>query len=197
MKPQGIWRFKVRMNILNHTRKTVLGQKDCCRTLLGFAFVTFAFVSGFTALKASPTKIIAADKAEGDRFGTSVSISEDLLAVGTRYSDPDGVQSAGAVYVYRVEQNGSVVSSAKVTAPDKAANDHFGYHVSLSGNMLLVGAQGAVFFDLTTFAPLFQRFILNFVIPLRFLLSVLVPVLWLTLSIGNDAQVLAESENIA
>jgi formylglycine-generating enzyme required for sulfatase activity len=88
-------------------------------------------------------KITAPDKAEGDRFGTSVSISGDLLAVGTRYSDPDGVKSAGAVYVYRVEGNGAVVPIAKVSAPDKAENHHFGYHVSLSENMLLVGASGA------------------------------------------------------
>ena len=54
--------------------------------------------------------------------------------------DPDGTSNAGAAYIYRIEANGSASYLNKVVAPDKAANDQFGYSVSQSGNILAVGA---------------------------------------------------------
>ena len=48
-------------------------------------------------------KLTASDKEAYDRFGTSVSISEDgsTLAVGARYEDPNGISGAGSVYVFQ------------------------------------------------------------------------------------------------
>ena len=56
-------------------------------------------------------------------FGYSVSQSGNILAVGAYGSDPDGLSSAGAAYLYQLEANGSATYLTKVTAPDKAAND--------------------------------------------------------------------------
>ena len=86
------------------------------------------------------TKVTAPDKVESDMFGSSVSQSGNILAVGARYSDPDGVTDAGAAYLYQVEANGSATYLTKVTAPDKAIYDEFGNSVSQSGNILAVGA---------------------------------------------------------
>ncbi|SVE57955.1 uncharacterized protein METZ01_LOCUS510809, partial [marine metagenome] len=84
--------------------------------------------------------VTAPDGAAGDEFGYSVSQSGDLLAVGAYYSDPGGLSDAGAAYLYKVEQNGSVTYLDKVTAPDGAADDWFGQSVSQSGDILAIGA---------------------------------------------------------
>ena len=91
----------------------------------------------------SPTKIIAHDKAANDFFGATVSLSGSLLAVGAPLSAQGGIQEAGAVYLYRVESNGSATFLSKVTAPDMSASAEFGFSVSLSGNTLAVGARYA------------------------------------------------------
>ena len=87
------------------------------------------------------SKITAPDKTASDNFGISVSQSGNLLAVGSELSDPGGVPGAGAVYIYRIEDNGSVIYLAKVTAPDKNSSDRFGNSVSQSQNLLVVGSK--------------------------------------------------------
>ena len=85
-------------------------------------------------------KVIAPDGAASDYFGRSVSQSGDFLAVGAYASDPGGVSNAGAAYLYKLEQNGSITYLDKLTAPDGAASDQFGRSVSQSGDVLAVGA---------------------------------------------------------
>ena len=58
---------------------------------------------------------------------------------GHSFADP-GLSDAGAAYLYQLEANGSATYLTKVTAPDAAAEDNFGYSVSQSGNILAVGA---------------------------------------------------------
>ena len=89
------------------------------------------------------TKVTAPDGAANDYFGTSVSQSGNILAVGAYWSDSGGISNAGAAYLYQLEANGSATYLTKVTAPDAAASDDFGYSVSQSGNILAVGANGA------------------------------------------------------
>ena len=88
------------------------------------------------------TKVRAPDAAAEDYFSTSLSLSGNLLAVGAYGADPDGIQAAGAVYLYRAESNGSTSYLSKVTAPDAAQADSFGISLSLSGDLLAVGAHG-------------------------------------------------------
>ena len=87
-----------------------------------------------------------------DRFGWSVAISGDTLAVGAyvEASDGDGVNSdssnndeafAGAVYVFT--RNGDMWSQqAYIKASNSEFGDLFGYSLSLSGDTLAVGAYG-------------------------------------------------------
>ena len=70
----------------------------------------------------------------------SVSQSGNIIAVGAYEADPGGTGNAGAAYLYQLEANGSATYLTKVTAPDGAANDYFGFSVSQSGNILAVGA---------------------------------------------------------
>ena len=64
------------------------------------------------------TKVTAPDGAASDYFGTSVSQSGNILAVGAWKANPGGEDDAGAAYLYQLEANGSATFLTKVTAPD-------------------------------------------------------------------------------
>jgi len=86
------------------------------------------------------TKLIAGDGEAKDEFGLSVSISSDYTVVGAR-SDSDNGYSSGSAYVYK--RDGSAwTEQAKLTASDGAAWDNFGRSVSISGDYIVVGADG-------------------------------------------------------
>jgi len=87
-------------------------------------------------------KLTASDKAAGDLFGQSVSISGDVVVVGANRADPGGTSDAGAAYVFGKPGGGwtDMTQTAKLTASDKAEYDYFGYSVSISGYVVVVGA---------------------------------------------------------
>ncbi len=74
----------------------------------------------------------------GDNFGRSVSLSDDLLAVGAN-GDDSAANNGGAVYVFRRSTTGSWVEEARLVASNADADDNFGWSVSLSGDLLAVG----------------------------------------------------------
>jgi len=90
-------------------------------------------------------KLSVSDKAVGDYLGFSVSISGDVVVVGARYADPGGTGDAGAAYVFVKPGGGwaGMTQTARLTASDKAASDSFGYSVSISGDVVVVGAHYA------------------------------------------------------
>ena len=80
----------------------------------------------------------ASDGAWNDRFGWSVSLSDNTALIGALYDDDSGVDS-GSAYVFT--RNGTTwTQQQKLLASDGAAEDIFGYSVSLRGNIALVGA---------------------------------------------------------
>ena len=82
------------------------------------------------------------DGAGGDAFGYSVSASGNTVIVGAYYDDENGSFS-GSVYVFeKVGVPGIWNETAKLTASDAAERDFFGYSVSISGNIAIVGAYG-------------------------------------------------------
>jgi FG-GAP repeat len=84
-------------------------------------------------------KLVAADDATGDHFGWSVSLSADTALIGAP-SDDDAGSNSGSAYVFaRAVTIWS--QKAKLTASDAAAEDAFGWFVSLSGDVALVGAE--------------------------------------------------------
>lgn len=100
---------------------------------LGAAYI---FVrSGGTWLQQA--KLMAADPANSAGFGCSVSIQGTSVVVGS-LGDDDG---EGSAYPFR--WNGSKwIQKVKVTASDAAADDWFGFSVSLSGDHVIIGADG-------------------------------------------------------
>ncbi|QQS46325.1 MAG: DUF11 domain-containing protein [Acidobacteriota bacterium] len=86
-------------------------------------------------------KIEASDKESGDQFGWSVSMSGDTAIVGAVGEDDPGNES-GAAYIFERNQGGANNwgEVKKLEASDKEAFDQFGYSVSISGDMAIVGA---------------------------------------------------------
>ena len=87
------------------------------------------------------TTLTAADAAPDARFGFSTAVAGDWLFVGAA-SDSGQANQAGAVYVF-AQTGGVWAPSAKLTAPDAAADALFGTAVATDGQVLLVGAPGA------------------------------------------------------
>jgi len=105
-------------------------------SIKGSAYI-FKYANGSWSQK---EKLTADDGVTSDRFGYSVSISGDgLTAIVGAYGDDS---SRGSAYIFKYA-NGSWTET-KLTADDGAADDYFGYSVSISGDGLtaIVGAYG-------------------------------------------------------
>ncbi len=84
--------------------------------------------------------LLASDGAEGEAFGRSVSISDNVLIVGASYHD--FFASGGAAYIFRYdEETGNWVEEARLSASDGAGRDEFGSSVSISGDVCVVVAK--------------------------------------------------------
>ncbi|MFC2031990.1 PKD domain-containing protein [Chloroflexota bacterium] len=121
------------------------GGKTINRLLVIFLATLLALGLSIVALPAQPAmagfeeiKLTASDGAADDSLGLSVSIDGDTALVGAAGDDDKGVYS-GSAYVY-VRSGTTWTEQAKLTASDGAADDFFGYSVSISGDTALVGA---------------------------------------------------------
>ncbi len=101
----------------------------------GSAYV-FEKVGGVWTQRA---KLLADDGAEGDYFGSSVSVSGDTAVVGAYFDDDNG-DGSGSAYVFE-RVGGAWTQQAKLLADDGAWNDRFGSSVSVSGDTAVVGAR--------------------------------------------------------
>ena len=89
------------------------------------------------------TKLLASDGALSDLFGVSVSISGDVAIVGAHLDDDNGPNS-GSAYIYRYDPGlPGWIEEAKLIASDGSRDEHFGWSVSISGDIVCIGA----FFD--------------------------------------------------
>ncbi len=86
-------------------------------------------------------KLTAPDGAAGDEFGRSVCVAEGAIVVGAPGDDGAYTTNSGSAYVFE-RVDGSWTLAAKLTASDARPQDMFGSAVSVSGDTLVVGAQG-------------------------------------------------------
>ena len=84
------------------------------------------------------TKLTASDAAPGDQFGCSVSFSGSTVVIGAYQDDDDG-NNSGSAYIFS-RANSIWSETTKLVAPDAAAEDQFGWSVSISGELIIVGA---------------------------------------------------------
>jgi hypothetical protein len=141
--PQTVDRFGYGLAI---DGDTILIGAITADNLAGAAYVYVRDGNGWT----QQAYLQGANTEDGDRFGSSVAISGDTLAVGAFMEDSNatgvggdqgdnGAVDSGAVYVFTREA-GVWSQQAYVKATNTGANDRFGGRVSLSGDRLAVAA---------------------------------------------------------
>ncbi len=81
-------------------------------------------------------KLMATGGTNDQHFGSSVDLEGDTAVIGAPFGD--AFTGTGAVYVF--QRTGSVWSQVeKLTPSDGSPGDYFGYDVSLSGYLILIG----------------------------------------------------------
>jgi len=83
-------------------------------------------------------KLLAPDGTSGDEFGSSIATANGVVATGAPTA-AGLAAAAGAVYLFDAH---SGAQQAKLVASDGASSDRFGFSLSVSGNVLVVGAPG-------------------------------------------------------
>jgi hypothetical protein len=106
------------------------------------SMVGSAYVYRYTGIGwRQEAKLEASDAAAHDRFGMAVAISGNTAVVGA-WGDDDGGSMSGSAYVYERPPTGwtDMTQTAKLTASDATAGDHFGWTVAVDANSVVVGA---------------------------------------------------------
>jgi hypothetical protein len=121
--------------------RAVIGASNSAPAGIQDAGAVYVFKrDGFGAWN-QEAKLTAPDKSENDRFGFSVGIDGDRIAVGAFLSSPNNTLNAGAVYVFS-RSTGAWLVESKLTAEDKTSGDKLGHSVSVNGDRILAGAVG-------------------------------------------------------
>ncbi len=81
-------------------------------------------------------KLVPADGAENDKFGDSVAISGNLVAVGASLDDDNGSNS-GSAYLFNATTGDQLF---KLLPDDGDANDAFGAAIAIADGIIAVGA---------------------------------------------------------
>ncbi len=76
-----------------------------------------------------------------DGFGSAVAISGNHLIVGVG-NDDEGFLNSGTAYLFDLSSSNPGLPSAVLANPSPAVDDRFGASVSISGNLVVVGAPG-------------------------------------------------------
>ena len=112
-------------------------------------FFIFIFIFCFGQLLSADwtvsQKVVAADRAGGDKFGYSVAISNDVAIIGAYDEDQDAngentLPSAGSAYIFRYDGT-DWVQEQKIAASDRESGDWFGLAVDIEGDLAVVGAK--------------------------------------------------------
>jgi hypothetical protein len=137
----------------------VIGARDddVVGTDSGSAFV---FERGADGVWTESAKLVTTDASIYDRFGKSVAVNRNTIAVGASH---DGDGGGGSVYVFTRAADGTWGEHAKLVPTDNTAQDQFGTGVSISRDDILSGAvydddngtsSGSAYVFLDAWAPL-------------------------------------------
>ena len=84
-------------------------------------------------------KLTASDGVGSDQFGRCVSVSGNIAIVGAPWDDDKG-KSSGSAYIFEKDDSTGVWNEkTKLTASDEDTFTNFGWGVSFSGNVAIVG----------------------------------------------------------
>jgi hypothetical protein len=85
-------------------------------------------------------KLTASDADTSDHFGWSVAVEGDVVIAGA-YADDDSGSESGSAYVFRYDGL-SWIEDEKLVASDADTSDYFGRSVAVSGDVVIIGAEG-------------------------------------------------------
>ncbi len=93
---------------------------------------------------AQQQKIVAADRATLDFWGSSLDINGDYAIIGASNEDEDAsgankLSNAGSAYIFK-QTSGVWQQQKKIVASDRALNDGFGIRVAMGNDYAIVGA---------------------------------------------------------
>ena len=116
--------------------------EDAGGNLAGAAYV-FERNEGGAGNWGEVTKLTASDAEADDRFGQRVAVDSDTIVVGANREDEVAL-NAGAVYIFQRDEGGpdNWGEVKKLTAADAEAGDEFGFSAAVSGDTIVVGANG-------------------------------------------------------
>lgn len=105
-----------------------------------YVFVRQSIEWDYGSLRLEPS-----DATPGGRFGSSVAVGGDTIAVGAPGTEDGDV--AGAVYIFTTPADGwtgvyDLDYTVKLVMPDGDVEDRFGHSVATDGNSVVVGAPG-------------------------------------------------------
>lgn len=86
--------------------------------------------------------LLASAPQNSDAFGAAVSVSGDVIVVGTPLADPGGTSTQGSATVFRFNGSSWIEDQVLVASAGQAW-DTFGSSVSISGHLIAVGARFA------------------------------------------------------
>lgn len=98
-----------------------------------------AYIFTMSGLTASFTQTQRLSVIGGDRFGESVAIDGDTVAIGAPQGRAVSTTITGAAHVY-VQSGATWTMQQKLTASDAAAGDRFGHDVDVDGDTVVIGA---------------------------------------------------------
>jgi len=86
-------------------------------------------------------KLVAADAGPADFFGCSVVIKGDYAAIGAySWDNAAGAQNEGAVYLYKIDANGTYNYQTTLTATSATASSSLGISVDMDGDYIISGS---------------------------------------------------------
>ena len=85
-------------------------------------------------------QLVASDKADDDKFGYSVAIDGSYAVCGAHHDDDKG-SASGSAYIFKLD-GGSWKEVQKLTASNGRRASYFGDSVAISGDYIVVGADG-------------------------------------------------------
>ena len=132
------------VSVINDTIVVGATRGNGINSNMGAVYVFVKPGTGWATTSLYTAKLTASDGADGDEFGASVSVINGTIVVGAKSDDMPDNDSQGSAYVF-VEPVGGwedMTETAKLTASDGAGFDHFGTSVSVSGDTIVVGANG-------------------------------------------------------
>ncbi len=84
--------------------------------------------------------MLASDGQEGNYFGSSLDLDDNILVVGATRGESLMTTNAGAAYVFLQTESGWLEQEKLTAGTFDDSIDHFGYSVSLDDNQIFIGA---------------------------------------------------------